>query len=184
MRERIAAQGGRVGAILILVAALAGYYVLVQWIAPLPFYSMNYDPEMPYFMNSLALFKGAPYYYTDHPGTPLEVLGSLLLAATRPWTRSLGVLFVPYHLRNPQVFLTIAHSFLTLASLGCLVGLAARAVRQRGTAGVAASSAVAVLFFAAYPEQSFRTLALWSHNSFTFLAGTLLMLWLTLRLRD
>src|SRR5688500_20285374 len=39
----------------------------------------DYDPEMAYFLNSLAPFKGAPYFYTDHPGTPVEMIGTILL---------------------------------------------------------------------------------------------------------
>jgi len=173
----------RVLVIAALGAALAAYYVLVEWAVPLPFYSMKYDPEMPYFMNSLALFKGVPYRYIDHPGTPVEVLGSLLLAPTRLWTRSVGALFVPFHLENPGLFLALGHGVLTLASLAGVVWLAGRSIRDQTGRGLLASCGVAVSFFAVHPPDSFRALTWWSHNSFAFPGGTLLLFWLWLRLR-
>ena len=168
---------------MILAVVLIAHYILVEWLAPLPFYSMKYDPEMPYFMNSLALIKGVPYGYIDHPGTPLEVLGTIMLALTRPWTRSSGVLFIPYHLENPQVFLTIAHGFLSLASVVCVLQLAGRSVEDRSPRGILASCAVAVAFYTIDPVAAFRTLTTWSHNSFTFPFGTLLLLGMVVRLR-
>jgi len=170
-------------AIAVLGLALVGYYVVVEWAVPLPFYSMKYDPEMPYFMNSLAFFKGAPYSYIDHPGTPLEVLGSLLLAPTRLWTRSIGALFVPYHLGNPGLFLALGHGLLALASLTVMLVLALRSVPDRSGKGLLASCGVAVYFFAAHPPHSFRAMTWWSHNSFAFPLGTLLLFWLIFRLR-
>ena len=188
LRERSSGASGVPGlwhqwASLALAAILIGYYVLSEWLAPLPFYSMKYDPEMPYFINSLALFKGVPYAFIDHPGTPVEVLGTVMLALTRPWTRSMGALFIPYHLENPQVFLAIAHGSLTVASVACLLLLARRAIEDRSRRGIVAASAVAVAFYAVHPEAAFRTLTTWSHNSFAFPAGTLLVLWLVVRLR-
>ena len=170
-------------ATLALAAILIAYYVLSEWLAPLPYYSMKYDPEMPYFINSLALLKGVPYAFIDHPGTPVEVLGTVMLALTRPWTRSMGALFIPYHLENPQVFLAMAHGFLTVASVACLLLLARRAVEVGSRRGIVAASAVAVAFYAVHPEAAFQTLTTWSHNSFAFPAGTLLLLGLVARLR-
>lgn len=187
MKPGLRAFAGRVTArravFAVLGLALVGYYVVVEWAVPLPFYSMKYDPEMPYFANSLAFFKGAPYAYIDHPGTPVEVLGSLLLAPTRLWTRSIGVLFIPYHLQNPRVFLALGHAVLTLGSLITLLLLAGWSVRDRSVKGVLASCAVAMSFFAVHPPHSFRALTWWSHNSFAFPLGTLLLFWLIFRLR-
>ena len=183
MRRRLATLAPRTVAGVALGAAVIAYYVFAEWIVPLPFYSLKYDPEMAYFMNSLALFKGVPYAYIDHPGTPVLTIGSLLLALTRPWTRSLGVLFIPYHVANPQVFLALGHGMLTLASVACVVVLARRVIPDRGPRGILASSAVAVCFFAAYPTTSFGTLTFWSHNSFAFSFGTLLLAWWVIRLR-
>ena len=187
MKPRLRDLGARLPrrtvALAVLGVALAGYYGLVEWGAPLPFYSTKYDPEMPYFMNSLALFKGVPYGYIDHPGTPVEVLGTMMLALTRPWTRSIGVLFIPYHLQNPRLFLALGHGFLVLASLVTLVVLAVRSVSDRSTKGLLASCGVAVCFFAAHPLNSFQALTWWSHNSFAFPVGTLLLFWLLFRLQ-
>ena len=36
----------------------------------------SYDPEYAYFMDSLVVFKGIPYTYADHPGTPVSMLGT------------------------------------------------------------------------------------------------------------
>ena len=183
MRRRLSAIPPPRLAILIPPAAVMAYYLVAEWVIPLPFYNLKYDPEMQYFMNSLALFKGVPYTYIDHPGTPVEILGSLLLALTRPWTRSAGVLFIPYHIAHPQTFLALGHAALTLASVACVVLLARKAVPEGGPRGILASAAAAVCFFAAYPTASFGTLTLWSHNSFAFSFGTLLLAWLVIRLR-
>jgi len=175
LRRRLSAIPPRRLAQLILAAAVIAYYVVAEWIVPLPFYSLKYDPEMAYFMNSLALFKGVPYMYIDHPGTPVEVIGSMLLALTRPWTRAFGALFIPYHLANPQVFLALAHGFVTLASVVCVILLARHAVTGESPRAVMASVAVAVCFFAAYPSAAFGVLTGWSHNSFAFSFGTLFL---------
>ncbi|MGH2627275.1 MAG: hypothetical protein ACRDHY_11565, partial [Anaerolineales bacterium] len=116
-------------------------------------------------------------------GTPVEVLGSLLLAITRPWTRALGVLFIPYHVANPQVFLGLAHAFGTLTSVACVILLARQAVPGEGPRAVLGSAACAVCFFAAYPSAAFGVLTGWSHNSFAFSFGTLLLAGWALRLR-
>lgn len=164
-------------------AALTAYYLVAEWIIPFPFYSPEYDPEMAYFMNSLALFKGVPYTYVDHPGTPIEVVGSLLLAVTRPWTRAVGSLFIPFHLANPRVFLVLAHGLVTLASVGCAILLARKAVAGDSLRAVLESATVAITFFAAFPGDAFGSLTLWSHNSFAFPGGTLALAAWTLRLR-
>ncbi len=183
MRRCLTALPPRQGVSAILAIAVIAYYAAAEWIIPLPFYSLKYDPEMQYFMNSLALFKGVPYTYIDRPGTPVEILGSLLLALTRTWTRSAGVLFIPYHVANPRVFLALGHGLITLASVACVILLARKAIPEGGAKSVLASAAAAVCFFAAYPGASFGTLTLWSHNSFAFSFGTLLIAWWVIRLR-
>lgn len=183
MRRRLSAIPPRRLATLIVAAAVMAYYVVAEWIIPLPYYSPEYDPEMPYFMNSLAVFKGVPYTYTDHPGTPVEVIGSLLLAMTRPLTRGLEVLFIPFHVGNPEVFLGLAHGFVTLASVACVILLARKAVPGESLWATLASATVAITFFAAYPSDAFGTLTLWSHNSFAFPAGTLSLAVWTFQIR-
>lgn len=138
-----------------------------------------YDPEMPYFISSLAALKGEPYTYVDHPGTPVELIGSALLLLTRPFlTRSE---FFLHHLQHPEIFLTISHTFLLLASLAAFLLFACRAIPVRHWSDVFVAIAAPTAFFAFHPA-AFFTLAHWSHNSFAFPAGTtyllLLLHWL------
>lgn len=148
-----------------------------------PFYAVKYDPEMQYFSNSLALFKGASYAYIDHPGTPLEVIGSLLLAITRPITRARGELFIPFHLANPHVFTTMAHAFVALLSFVTVGVLIHRSWEVRGWASLIAGLGIGVTYFAAYSPLTYRTLDWWTHNAFNLPFGTLLLLALVLRIR-
>lgn len=183
LRETVSRVPPRALAFGALAMALVGYYFLVEWAIPLPFYSMKYDPEMPYFANSLAFFKGVPYAYVDHPGTPVEVLGTLLLTPTRTWTRSIGATFISYHLGNPELFLALSHGLLALAGLMTVFFLAGRSIPDRSGKGVLAACGVAVSYFAAHPPHTLRALTWWSHNSFAFPWGTLLLFWLVFRLR-
>ena len=68
-----------------IIFLLAGFWLHASASIPLkgpqPSYR-DYDPQMAYFLNSLAPFKGAPYFYTDHPGTPVEMIGTMLLGTT------------------------------------------------------------------------------------------------------
>jgi hypothetical protein len=66
--------------ILGIIVLLAGFwlYASILLTGPQPTYR-DYDPQMAYFLNSLAPFRGAAYFYTDHPGTPLEMIGTTLL---------------------------------------------------------------------------------------------------------
>ena len=72
---------------------------------------------MAYMMSSLSVYKSVPYYYVDHPGTPVELLGTLLLGATRPLAKAAGEAPVNYILERPEVFFSIAHGFITLLSI-------------------------------------------------------------------
>ncbi len=177
---------GRVHAlgVVVLLLALAGVYATTHFIRPEPPYTTKYDPEMAYMLNSLAIFKGQPYAYVDHPGTPVEVLGTLLLAVTRPLTRRWGVLFIDYHIAHPELFLALAHAFLTLASMVTVVLMARYAIRVRSAAEGLYSLAVAAAYFAVFPAQAFQSLVYWSHNSFNFFGGTLLLLALVVKLRS
>src|SRR5271157_3901179 len=84
-----------------------------------PLFYQNYDPEIQYFMNSLMAFKGQSYYYVDHPGTPLEIIGSFILALTYPFISGNLNHFILYHLKDPNFFLSLAHLFVTVASIVC-----------------------------------------------------------------
>jgi hypothetical protein len=141
-----------------------------------PVFYQNYDPEIQYFMNSLLAFKGQTYFYVDHPGTPLEVIGSLILALTYPFISGGLNHFILYHLKNPGLFLTLAHLFITLASIGCALymkKLLSTPSRRWGDSLVVL--ALPLMFYTVHP-MSLETLNLWSHASFNFPLGTLLLL--------
>ena len=103
-----------------IMLVLAGLWLYVNWKEPASFYTIKYDPEFPYFMNSLAVFKGKPYTYIEHPGIPVELLGTGLLALTYPFIQGTSDTFVMYHLSRPELFLTLMRAFLSLFGLICV----------------------------------------------------------------
>src|SRR5512138_2049562 len=107
--------------ILGIIFLLAGswLYLSILLKGPQPSYR-DYDPEMAYFMNSLAPFKGAPYFYTDHPGTPVEILGTMLLGTDYVFFPSRAN-FISHYLEKPELFLNVAHGFITLLSILCAI---------------------------------------------------------------
>jgi len=156
--------------ILGILFLLAGvwFYLSILLKGPQPYYR-DYDPEMAYFMNSLAAFKGAPYFYTDHPGTPVEIVGTILLGTTYVFFAD-PLNFINYHLENPELFLNMAHGFVTVLSILCVIYffLAAFRILQGSNAYLALS--LALLFYGLHPY-SFTTLTVWSHTSFNFPLG-------------
>jgi hypothetical protein len=167
-----------------LVLTLAGFWIYVHWIEPRPFYDKaNYDYEIPYVLDSLSVFKGHPYVFYGHPGTPLEVIGTAVLALTYPLTGGTLESFIMYHIRNPELFLTIVRGLLTLASMGCVILLARYALPLEDKTDVLFSIAVAACFYAFHPL-AFPSLVLWSHDSFNLPAGSLLLLILLITLRS
>jgi len=160
----------------LLPALLAGYFVYVHWLEPGPFYTLRYDPEMAYLMNSLAIFKGQPYTYIDHPGTPLEVVGTIAVAVTRPLLDRLspGPLYTATF-RKPELVLTTLHALLLAGTLAAVILLLRVPVHQGDRRAWLTWTAAAALFFAAFPTSAFPTLNFWSHNSLPFAAGTLLL---------
>ena len=69
-------------------------------------------------MNSLAIFKNGRYGYIDHPGTPVQVVGTILLGGMYPFTKDVPGGFVSYYLREPGRFLDVAHALLVFLYLG------------------------------------------------------------------
>ena len=171
-----------VGSGILLAVGLAAYFVFTQWIVPAPFY-LRYDPEMPYFTNSLLPFQGLPYAYYDHPGTPVEMLGTFFHWITRLFIPGSSEQFVLYHLNHPEIFLGFARTFLFLASLVTFYWLARRGVRVINAGDALVATAVAGVFFSVH-AQSFLSTAWWSHNSFNYSFGTLLLLAAYVRFRD
>ena len=163
----------------LLVLAAFALPIILFWIYCVfinPF--RNYftrDTEFQYFLNSLAVFKGQPYVYVDHPGTPVEVIGSLILGGRYLVLQLSPEAFIDFHLRNPGTFLGIAHYFMILTHLMtmCIFFCIARRSGHLNDAILAA--ALASMYFALH-DYSLRGSVLWNHNAFGFPFGTLLSL--------
>ncbi len=162
-----------------------GLVLLIPWMivnliqGSAPWYR-NYDPEVQYFMNSLVAFKGHSYYYVDHPGTPIEVIGSILLALTFPFVAPLKGNFVHYYLQNPNTFLLIARLFVTACGIGCAVFMGRTAAGSRSKpVDLLIGLAIPLMFFVIDPG-AFGSLTFWSHASANFPFGTLILVMLYL----
>jgi hypothetical protein len=149
---------------------LAGFWLYGSILlkGPQPHYR-DYDPEMAYFLSSLAPFKGAPYFYTDHPGTPVEILGTMLLGTAYVFFSDRAN-FISTYLENPAYFLNLAHGLITLLSVLCAIYffLSVPGTLQKPNVYLALS--LALLFYGLHPS-SFKTLTVWSHASFNFPLG-------------
>ena len=153
-----------------IIVLLAGFWLYVSIIlkGPQPYYR-DYDPEMAYFMNSLAPFKGASYFYTDHPGTPVEIIGTMLLGTTYVFSTD-HASFISNHLENPEYFLNLAHGFITLLSVLCAIYFFLTVLGTLQKPNVYLALSLALLFYGLHPN-SFKTLTIWSHASFNFPLG-------------
>src|SRR5215216_901385 len=150
---------------------LAGFWLYSSIIlkGPQPYYG-HYDPEMAYFMNSLAPFKGASYFYTDHPGTPVEILGTMLLGGSYVFFTD-HASFISTYLENPELFLNLARGLITLLSSLCAIYFFRTVLGTLQKPNVYLALSLALLFYGLHPS-SFRTLTIWSHTSFNFPLGT------------
>jgi hypothetical protein len=143
---------------------------------------VDYDPALQYLIASLAPFSGGSYAYVDHPGTPVEVLGSLVLAALRPFVENPRESFVLTVVRHPEWFLQVADCFLVSATIAACAALAYWSVRGSGRQQAMLALACAGLYFAIHPL-AVDSVALWSHNSFNLIGGSMLSLALVAELR-
>ena len=153
-----------------IIFLLAGFWLYASIIlkGPQPSY-WDYDPEMAYLLNSLAPFKGAAYFYTDHPGTPLEILGTLLLGSTYMFFTD-HANFISTYLEHPEYFLTPAQGVITLLSVLCAIYFFRTVLRTSQKPNVYLALSLALLFYGLHPN-SFKTLTVWSHTSFSFPLG-------------
>jgi len=160
---------------MVILALLVTYWaystLILKGSAP---YYRDYDPEMAYFMNSLAIFKGMPYFYTDHPGTPIEVLGTILLGITYPFFTT-PANFIQYHLQNPELFLNLAHILVTFLSIGCAIFFFFTVLETTPRSGFLIAISLALMFYGLH-AYAFTTLTIWSHTAFNFPLGTLYLL--------
>ncbi len=149
---------------------LAGFWLYASILlkGPGPSYR-RYDPEMAYFMNSLAPFKGAPYFYTDHPGTPVEILGTMLLGIPFVFFRD-HANFIGICLEDPDYFLNLAHGFIVLLSVLCAIYFFLTVLGTSQKPNMYLALSLSLLFYGLH-SSSFRMLTVWSHTSFNFPLG-------------
>jgi hypothetical protein len=156
-----------------VVAAVAGFWVWFHVAPPRTvFLTSNSDPEVPYFLTSLALFKGRPYAYVDHPGATLALIGTAVLAPARPLFGDAEA-FAMAALRRAGLFMLAVHALMLAGTVVCLSRLGAL-LPQRGARAGLEAAAVAASFFAVLPS-AFTWPAYWSHNAAAFPLGTLLL---------
>jgi hypothetical protein len=153
-----------------IIFLLAGFWLYTSILlkGPQPTYR-DYDPEMAYFMNSLAPFKGAPYFYTDHPGTPVEMIGTLFLGIPYVFFSD-DANFISTYLENPELFLNVVHGLITLLSVLCAIYFFRTVLGTLQKPNVYLALSLALLFYGLHPF-SFKTLTVWSHTSFNFPLG-------------
>jgi hypothetical protein len=164
------------------LVGVSAWWLYSQVIQPQPIY-ITADPEVAYFLSSLSVFKGSSYTFIDHPGTPVEIIGTLILGITYPFVGDFGNSFTLSHIAHPESFLLIVRSLLTLASICTMILLTRCAVGGKHWTDELVAVAVAVLFFGIHPG-AFDSIVHWSHNSFSFPAGALLGLWMALLVVD
>ena len=153
-----------------IIVLLAGFWLYASIIlkGPQPTYR-DYDPEMAYFLNSLAPYKGAPYFYTDHPGTPVEILGTILLGLPYMFFTDRAN-FISTYLEHPGYFLNVAHGLIALLSVLCAIYFFLSVLRTSQKPNVYLALSLALLFYGLHPN-AFKTLTVWSHTSFNFPLG-------------
>jgi hypothetical protein len=146
-----------------------------------PSYWFNADPAAVYFVDSLSVFAGQSYKFVDHPGTPVHLIGSFLLALTYPFFGDQQT-FINFHLARPGGFFLMVHLFLLISNLICVLAFYKVTVTTLEQNRMLGGMAVSLLYFVLHPY-SFPSLTFWSHNSFNFPFGTLWLLWLYGELR-
>lgn len=159
------------------------FLLITFWIFWLyhPAYWFNTDPAAWYFIDSLAPFAQKPYMYVDHPGTPLHILGTLILGVTYPFFESQEA-FIQYHIAEPEFFFIAANFFLLMLNLFTIVLFYKTVVNALEQNKILWATALSLMYFGIHPN-GFHSLIYWSHNSFNFIFGTLWLLWLYLVLQ-
>jgi hypothetical protein len=172
LKELVASRADLAGYALILLPLLVYW---VYWMLN-PSYWFNGDPAAYYMIDSLSVFGGRSYTYVDHPGTPVQVAGTAMMAATYPIFGSRQAL-IDFYLRRPEVFFMMANVLLLAANILTIIVFYRTARKVLGRNSLLEAAAVSLLYFA-ISSFSFPSLTFWSHNSLNFAFGTLLLLWL------
>lgn len=139
-------------------------------------YWFTADPAALYFLDSLSIFAGKSYAYVDHPGTPVNIIGSFLLGLTYPFFGDREA-FIRYYIANPETFFIVANFFLLVANILTVAVLYRTVTTTLKQDKILAGIALSLVYFGTHPN-SFKSLTYWSHNSFNFIFGTLWLLWL------
>src|SRR6185436_19337927 len=86
-----------------------------------PFYlGTNYDPDYAYLFNSLNLAVFHPPRHIDHPGTPVQLVGALVLRAQHPVASNVDLAFDT--IRNSEIRLIQLNLALFVLLLVCVIG--------------------------------------------------------------
>lgn len=93
----------------------------------------NLDPEYAYLLNSANLALGAPVGYTDHPGTPLQVLGAVTLRCAHAIRAAQGADLQTAVLEQPEYHLAAMLAVLTALNALVLLCLGAFVLRCTGS---------------------------------------------------
>lgn len=161
---------------LLFFIPLLWYWMYSFWIVPSKNYYTN-DAQFPYFVNSLAIYNGGSYQYVDHPGTPVEVLGTVLIGITYPFLANAPNGFSFYLLQHPDIFFTTAYVFLIIMHLAAILVFFFTARTLLRLENSLAAAALASMYFAIHID-SLSSSLIWNHNSFGFPFGVLLMLFM------
>ena len=134
-------------------------------------YWTNTDPSAWYFIDSLSIFAGGSYKFVDHPGTPVQIIGSLLLGLTFPFFGNRQE-FINYHIARPEVFYYMTNLFLVIFN-GLTAAFLYKISKERiKFQPILAGLAIALSYFAIHPS-SLKMLTYWQHNALYFPLGTL-----------
>lgn len=134
-------------------------------------YWTNTDPSAWYFIDSLSVFAGGSYKFVDHPGTPVQIIGTLLLGLTFPFLGSQQN-FINYHIARPEIFYYMTNLFLVIFNGLTAVLLYKISKAQIKVQPTLTGIAIALSYFAIHPW-SMKMLTYWQHNALYFPLGTL-----------
>lgn len=84
----------------------------------------NFDPEYAYLLNFLNIIQLKTPGHTDHPGTPLQVFGGIVIQITlfiQSITHSIKSNAVETVLQNPEFYLVTVNTILLIFTAGCLI---------------------------------------------------------------
>ena len=159
----------------LIILILIVYWVYTQFINPLPIFS-NYDPEFTYMMNSLTPFKDFELYVRmDHPGTFLQIAGSLIALLLSPVSVIKDAYPFVYHINHPEAFLYTARFLILLLNIST-IRLIYKVFRNPDTWISSLTGAGMMLVYFATHKDAFAFLTNWSPNAFSFAVGTYFMI--------